>query len=604
MDNESLKNKKNGGELQMTINISLQDVGNNLHPKITVLGVGGSGGNAVNNMINANLEGVDFLIANTDAQALQISNCDKKIQLGIQSTRGLGAGMRPDVGKQAAEETLTEISEMLESSHMLFIAAGMGGGTGTGAAPVIAKLAREKGILTVGVVTKPFHFEGSQRMKLAEKGLEELQQYVDTLLTIPNQNLFRIANEKTTFADAFKMADDVLYSGVRGVTDLMVMPGLINLDFADIRSIMSEMGKAMMGTGEAEGDRRAIEAAEAAIANPLLDDTSMKGARGVLINITAGKDITLFEVDEAANRISDEVAGDANIIFGSTFEEGLDGRVRVSVVATGIESDQEVSWDPKGVDEVNLVNRENGAREDGAEVLSKRESEVELRDPQLDSINSAIESPEVKAAGDSQTDLIDHIDETKTSMVTEKQSIETKRERSEESAPYTVSAQTKTTTVNTNLSATRDIESSEIERPKSAKSIMDIVLPRLVRNNKVEAAQEEPSVKSESHNELNSDNNLNQSDISQISKTPELSGAGKVDENDNRIQDTMENSHEEEIKNDRKTLQEANQVTKEVNEGQVTNTIFDGVEDDNNIIDSDEDEDLLEIPAFLRRQAN
>ena len=276
----------------MTINISIQDVDQNLHPKITVLGVGGSGGNAVNNMINANLEGVDFLIANTDAQALQISKCPNKIQLGLNSTRGLGAGMRPEIGRKAAEEAIQDLSEKFDGCHMLFVAAGMGGGTGTGAAPVIAKLAREKGILTVGVVTKPFHFEGSQRMKLAEKGIEELQQYVDTLLTIPNQNLFRIANEKTTFADAFKMADDVLYAGVRGVTDLMVQPGMINLDFSDIKTVMSEMGKAMMGTGEASGDGRAIAAAEAAIANPLIDDVSLKGAKGLIINITGGKDIT------------------------------------------------------------------------------------------------------------------------------------------------------------------------------------------------------------------------------------------------------------------------------------------------------------------------
>jgi len=322
----------------MTINISLQDVGDNLHPKITVLGVGGSGGNAVNNMINANLEGVDFLIANTDAQALQISECQNKIQLGLNSTRGLGAGMRPDLGKQAAEEAIQEITEKLDGSHMLFVAAGMGGGTGTGAAPVIAKLARERGILTVGVVTKPFHFEGSQRMKLAEKGIEELQQYVDTLLTIPNQNLFRIANEKTTFSDAFKMADDVLYAGVRGVTDLMVQPGMINLDFSDIKTVMSEMGKAMMGTGEASGEGRAVAAAEAAIANPLIDDVSLKGARGLIINITGGKDITLYEVDEAANRIKQEIDDEANIIYGTTCDDRLEGIVRVSIVATGIDS--------------------------------------------------------------------------------------------------------------------------------------------------------------------------------------------------------------------------------------------------------------------------
>jgi len=341
----------------MTINISIPDVGPNLHPQITVLGVGGSGGNAVNNMINSNLEGVDFVIANTDAQALQISNCKKKIQLGIQSTRGLGAGMRPDIGKQAAEETLNEVSEMLEGSHMLFIAAGMGGGTGTGAAPVIAKLAREKGILTVGVVTKPFHFEGSQRMKLADKGLEELQQYVDTLLTIPNQNLFRIANENTTFADAFKMADDVLYAGVRGVTDLMVQPGLINLDFSDVKTVMSEMGKAMMGTGEASGEGRAVAAAEAAIANPLIDDVSLKGAKGLIINITGGNDITLYEVDEAANRIKQEVDEDANIIYGTTCDDRLEGIVRVSLVATGIDVNSASS--PKALQHVSTLSIDN-----------------------------------------------------------------------------------------------------------------------------------------------------------------------------------------------------------------------------------------------------
>ncbi len=330
----------------MTINISIQDIGHNLHPKITVLGVGGSGGNAVNNMINANLEGVDFLIANTDAQALQISNCPNKIQLGLNSTKGLGAGMRPDIGRQAAEEAIQDLSEKFDGSHMLFIAAGMGGGTGTGAAPVIAKLAREKGILTVGVVTKPFHFEGSQRMKLAEKGIEELQQYVDTLLTIPNQNLFRIANEKTTFSDAFKMADDVLYAGVRGVTDLMVQPGMINLDFSDIKTVMSEMGKAMMGTGEAQGEGRAIAAAEAAIANPLIDDVSLKGAKGLIINITGGKDITLYEVDEAANRIKQEIDDEANIIYGTTCDDRLEGVVRVSIVATGIDANNNISVKP------------------------------------------------------------------------------------------------------------------------------------------------------------------------------------------------------------------------------------------------------------------
>jgi cell division protein FtsZ len=309
-----------------------------LRPKISVVGVGGAGCNAVNNMIRAKLEGVEFVIANTDAQAMTQSLVEphRRIQLGLGVTQGLGAGSKPEVGRASAEESIEELIDHLRGSNMVFITAGMGGGTGTGAAPVIARVARESGILTIGVVTKPFHFEGVHRMRTADNGIEEMQQYVDTLIIIPNQNLFRIANEHTTFADAFKLADDVLYSGVRGVTDLMIMPGLINLDFADVRAVMTEMGKAMMGTGEADGERRALEAAEAAISNPLLDDVSMKGAKGVLINITGGYDMTLYEVDEAANRIREDVESDANIIFGSTFDERLNGSIRVSVVATGI----------------------------------------------------------------------------------------------------------------------------------------------------------------------------------------------------------------------------------------------------------------------------
>ena len=322
----------------MTINLSVPRTDNDLKPRITVIGVGGAGGNAVNNMIRSNLEGVDFVVTNTDAQSLAQSAAERKIQLGIGITRGLGAGARPEVGRDAAEEAIEEIIDHIQGSNMVFITAGMGGGTGTGAAPVIARSAREHGILTVGVVTKPFHFEGTHRMRIAEQGIEELTQYVDTLIIIPNQNLFRVATERTTFSEAFKLADDVLYSGVRGVTDLMVMPGLINLDFADIRTVMTEMGKAMMGTGEAEGEKRAIAAAEAAISNPLLDDVSMKGAKGVLINITGGPDMTLYEVDEAANRIREEVDSDANIIFGATLDTTLDGRIRISMVATGIEA--------------------------------------------------------------------------------------------------------------------------------------------------------------------------------------------------------------------------------------------------------------------------
>jgi cell division protein FtsZ len=308
-----------------------------LSPKIKVIGVGGAGGNAISNMIAAGLEGVEFLACNTDAQALDRNYCETKLQLGASITNGLGAGAKPEVGREAAEESLDQVLQYLEGVNMVFITAGMGGGTGTGAAPVIAKAAREKGILTVGVVTKPFHFEGSYRMKMAEAGIEEMQDYVDTLIVIPNQNLFRIANEKTTFAEAFRMADSVLQSAVRGVTDLMVRPGDVNLDFADIRSVMLEMGKAMMGTGEATGEDRAERAAEAAINNPLLDDVSMKGARGVIINVTGGHDITLFEVDQACNRIRDEVDPNANIIVGSSFDESMDGVMRVSVVATGID---------------------------------------------------------------------------------------------------------------------------------------------------------------------------------------------------------------------------------------------------------------------------
>ena len=310
-----------------------------LKPRIVVIGVGGAGCNAINNMIRSELAGVDFFVANTDAQALEQSDAAIKIQLGLEATHGLGAGSHPEMGRASAEESIHDVLKRIGGSHMLFVTAGMGGGTGTGAAPVIAKAAREHGILTVGVVTKPFHFEGAKRMRVAESGIEELQKYVDTLIVIPNQNLFRVANEKTTFVDAFKMADEVLYSGVRSVTDLMMKPGLINLDFADVKAVMGEMmGKAMMGTGEAEGDSRAIDAAEAAISSPLLDDVSMKGAKAVLINITGGMDMTLFEADEAANRIREEVDPNAHIIFGSTFDESLEGKIRVSCVATGIDA--------------------------------------------------------------------------------------------------------------------------------------------------------------------------------------------------------------------------------------------------------------------------
>ena len=322
----------------MTLNLMIQQTSHtDFTPRITVIGVGGGGTNAVNNMIALNLPGVDFVVANTDAQQLQLSRSERRIQLGPHITQGNGAGGKPEVGRASADEAADDLARHLENTHMLFITAGMGGGTGTGAAPVIARMARERNILTVGVVTKPFAFEGRSRMRRAEEGIAELQAYVDTLIVIPNQNLFKVANERTGWKEAFEMADNVLYMGVRGVTDLMVVPGVVNLDYADIRSVMSEMGKAMMGTGEAEGEDRAIRAAEAAISNPLLEDTNMKGARGLLINITGGSDISLFEVDQAANRIREEVDEDANIMFGMALDESLNGRMRISVVATGID---------------------------------------------------------------------------------------------------------------------------------------------------------------------------------------------------------------------------------------------------------------------------
>ena len=340
----------------MTINLGTPKP-TELKPRITVIGVGGAGGNAVNNMIHSNLEGVEFVACNTDAQALSLTAAERRVQLGVATTQGLGSGSKPEIGRASAVEAQDEIMDHLQGSHMAFITAGMGGGTGTGAAPVIAQAARDAGILTVGVVTKPFQFEGAHRMAIAEAGISELQNYVDTLLIIPNQNLFRIANEKTTFADAFKMADDVLHAGVRGVTDLMVMPGLINLDFADVKSVMEEMGKAMMGTGEGNDEKRALVAAEAAISNPLLEDASMTGARGVLINVTGGPDMTLFEVDEAVNRIKDEVDSNANIIFGSTFDERMEGMMRVSIVATGIDIAADAKRPPR-LQVVSATSRE------------------------------------------------------------------------------------------------------------------------------------------------------------------------------------------------------------------------------------------------------
>jgi len=389
----------------MTINLSIPTPEPALKPRITVIGIGGAGGNAVNNMITSELEGVEFIVANTDSQALARSMAERCIQLGTGITGGLGAGAKPDIGRAAAEESFEELLDHMSGSNMVFMAAGMGGGTGTGAGPVIARAAREQGILTVGVVTKPFHFEGQNRMRVAEEGIRELQQIVDTLIVIPNQNLFRVANQHTTFADAFKMADDVLLSGVRGVTDLMVMPGLINLDFADIRSVMSEMGKAMMGTGEGEGDKRAVDASEAAISNPLLDDVSMKGARGVLINITGGPDMTLFEVDEAANRIREEVDPEANIIFGSTFDEHLEGRIRVAVIATGIDAESAQRPQPKRLSLVTDWTAPKEAAPEPAPAKTPAATEAATAAPPAIDTPPAIKEPAVAEPAASAEDI-------------------------------------------------------------------------------------------------------------------------------------------------------------------------------------------------------
>ncbi len=386
----------------MTINLTIPDI-QELKPRITVFGVGGAGGNAVNNMIKSGLDGVDFVCANTDAQALALSTAQRVVQLGAAVTEGLGAGSHPEVGRAAAEESFDEINDHLSGSHMVFITAGMGGGTGTGAAPVVARAAREQGILTVGVVTKPFQFEGNRRLNLAEDGIDELHRHVDTLIVIPNQNLFRVANEKTTFADAFAMADEVLYSGVACITDLMVKEGLINLDFADVRAVMRGMGKAMMGTGEASGEDRARHAAEAAIANPLLDDVSMRGARGLLISITGGRDLTLYEVDEAASRIREEVDGDANIILGATFDDTLEGTIRVSVVATGTEAAMVQAMDPvePKADRAMSVKKSAGSGESSQKPANADELDDQVEAAISEAIKvTNLEQPQAQDAGD------------------------------------------------------------------------------------------------------------------------------------------------------------------------------------------------------------
>ena len=563
----------------MTINISLQDVGDNLHPKITVLGVGGSGGNAVNNMINANLEGVDFLIANTDAQALQISGCPNKIQLGLNSTRGLGAGMRPDIGKQAAEEAIQEITEKLDGSHMLFVAAGMGGGTGTGAAPVIAKLARERGILTVGVVTKPFHFEGSQRMKLAEKGIEELQQYVDTLLTIPNQNLFRIANEKTTFSDAFKMADDVLYAGVRGVTDLMVQPGMINLDFSDIKTVMSEMGKAMMGTGEASGEGRAVAAAEAAIANPLIDDVSLKGARGLIINITGGKDITLYEVDEAANRIKQEVDEEANIIYGTTCDDRLDGLVRVSIVATGIDSN--IGINAKPLETFAPININNDVYKSTqiseANDLDEAVLENELTDQSLIE-EDKLDQPEVTSS-ELNTILSETSDEMQKDDLISESNVQISE--SEKKADENVEDKEEVLLSNSNIDDIEEEVSSDYLETETESEITSVNSEDHSEEQVEEEllVKEEPSVRRLSLFDNISTNESEKSLDQEVKTEPVISENNLVEESAENLDKDLSSENIE---------SEFNASTDELDEE----------------FNQETEEELLDIPTFLRRQAN
>jgi cell division protein FtsZ len=563
----------------MTINISLQDVGDNLHPKITVLGVGGSGGNAVNNMINANLEGVDFLIANTDAQALQISGCPNKIQLGLNSTRGLGAGMRPDIGKQAAEEAIQEITEKLDGSHMLFVAAGMGGGTGTGAAPVIAKLARERGILTVGVVTKPFHFEGSQRMKLAEKGIEELQQYVDTLLTIPNQNLFRIANEKTTFSDAFKMADDVLYAGVRGVTDLMVQPGMINLDFSDIKTVMSEMGKAMMGTGEASGEGRAVAAAEAAIANPLIDDVSLKGARGLIINITGGKDITLYEVDEAANRIKQEVDEEANIIYGTTCDDRLDGLVRVSIVATGIDSNLGINAKPLETFAPININNDvyKSTQISEANDLDETVLENEFTDQGLIE-EDKLDQPEVTSS-ELNTILSETSDEMQKDDLISESNVQISE--SEEKADENVEDKEEVLLSNSNIDDIEEEVSSDYLETETESEITSVNSEDHSEEQVEEEllVKEEPSVRRLSLFDNISTNESEKSLDQEVKTEPVISENNLIEESSENLDKDVSSENIE---------PEFNASTDELDEE----------------FNQETEEELLDIPTFLRRQAN
>ena len=596
----------------MSINLTMPEtqVPSELKPRITVVGVGGAGGNAINNMINRELGGVEFLAMNTDAQALSQSKAEHRIQLGAHLTKGLGAGAKPEIGRAAAEEAIDEVLGELTDVHMAFIAAGMGGGTGTGAAPVIAGAAREAGILTVGVVTKPFQFEGSHRMALAEEGILELEKVVDTLIIIPNQNLFRIANESTTFADAFGMADQVLYSGVRGVTDLIVMPGLINLDFADIRSVMSEMGKAMMGTGEAEGERRALDAAEAAINNPLLEDTSMKGAKGVLINITGSEDITLFEVDEAATRIRSEIDGDARIIVGSAFDSDLKGKMRVSVVATGIDVDSSRVPQPSTLSFPEMEEKNEGLS--GISANSKDGMGVENNNGEVDHISFELDAEPMETGND---------------RVEDKHSID-------KSLSPTVSG---ASDVSSELSTHDNQEELEIDSDKSipeldsvgeekkifATSSVDtlntFIPPKPVLADKQTSETEpNPFRAADLANGSNSQDNDHEETV-ETSIRPSLfelvtrtgrAALRKSNENREENKPVGQSSYEQETIVDSQEVEKIDdnlrvadikpysQVEEEQTEMEELVSSPDGYEDNK------DNEDLLDIPAFLRRQAN
>jgi cell division protein FtsZ len=599
----------------MTINITVPEPNDHLKPRITVIGVGGAGGNAVNNMISSQLEGVEFVVANTDAQALAQTLAERPIQLGPGITHGLGAGSRPDIGRAAAEEAMDDLMEALSAAHMVFITAGMGGGTGTGAAPVIARLAREQGILTVGVVTKPFQFEGVNRMRIAEAGIEEMQQYVDTLIVIPNQNLFRIANEKTTFADAFSMADEVLHSGVRGVTDLMVVPGLINLDFADIRAVMSEMGKAMMGTGEGDGEERARLAAEAAISNPLLDDVSMKGARGVLINITGGTDMTLFEVDEAANRIGEEVDPDANIIFGSTMDSTLEGKMRVSVVATGIDAAAEVQPRPVlkvysqpqklvRTKETDMSEETLKATPATAEVKSSEEPNVEVESAPAPLVRAPIELPRPMTAAASGNPV------EKPELEKPAEPVTAPAMAAENPKPV----QATTPTIETPARANTTVEAvmaaairEEIPPKTEVKPVQETTQrpePKLVAEN--DAFLPPPPADPKAAHPVES--------ASDPFKEADLLNGGRQEETPRargslfqRITGTSPNRKTEppEARSHAGAPPSTPpELPEKQEEAQLQQTRLAGVDPDDRLHTSQSDDDLLEIPAFLRRQAN